>query len=440
MPIPAPASDALEQATYRKVMWRLIPFLFLCYVVAYLDRVNVGFAKLQMLTDLKFSDTVYGLGAGIFFIGYFLFEVPSNMILHRTGARVWIARIMVTWGVISSCMMFVTTPTMFYVLRFFLGVAEAGFFPGIILYLTYWFPSARRARVVALFMTAIALSGVVGGPLSGWIMQAFAGVNGWAGWQWLFLLEGIPSVLVGIGVYFYLDDSIAQAPWLTDAEKRLLIDNISRDEGSRADHSLKQVFRNGRVWLMASIYFCFIMGLYGISFWLPQLIKTAGVKDVLDVGLLTMIPYALAAVAMVLASRSSDRSGERRWHTAGAGFVGGIGLILSGIFGGDLALAMAALSLATMGILTSLPLFWTLPTSMLRGSAAAAGIALINAVGNLAGFVSPFMVGSIKDATGSTTAGLYVLAGSLFLGGILVLLATRGRHQPAALAIRPARS
>ncbi|WP_367848019.1 MFS transporter [Rhodoferax sp. WC2427] len=435
MPIPSPASDALEKATYSKVMWRLIPFLFLCYVVAYLDRVNVGFAKLQMLTDLKFSDTVYGLGAGIFFIGYFLFEVPSNMILHRTGARVWIARIMVTWGIISSCMMFVTTPTMFYVLRFFLGVSEAGFFPGIILYLTYWFPSARRARVVALFMTAIALSGVVGGPLSGWIMQAFAGVNGWSGWQWLFLLEGIPSILVGISVYFYLDDSIAAAPWLTDAEKRLLIDNISRDEGTRGDHSLKQVFRNGRVWLMASIYFCFIMGLYGISFWLPQLVKTAGVKNVLDVGLLTMIPYALAAVAMVLASRSSDRTGERRWHTAGAGFIGGVGLILSGMFGGDLPLAMAALSLATMGILTSLPLFWTLPTSMLRGSAAAAGIALINAVGNLAGFVSPFMVGSVKDATGSTTAGLYVLAGSLFLGGILVLLATRGRQHSARVAI-----
>lgn len=435
MPIPSPASDALEQTAYRKVTWRLLPFLFLCYVVAYLDRVNVGFAKLQMLTDLKFSDTVYGLGAGIFFIGYFLFEVPSNMILHRTGARVWIARIMVTWGVISSCMMFVTTPTMFYVLRFFLGVSEAGFFPGIILYLTYWFPSARRARVVALFMTAIALSGVVGGPLSGWIMQAFAGVYGWTGWQWLFLLEGIPSILVGISVYFYLDDSIAQAQWLSDAEKRLLSDNIRDDEGSRADHSLKQVFRNGRVWLMASIYFCFVMGLYGISFWLPQLIKTAGVKDVLNVGLLTMIPYALAAVAMVVASRSSDRSGERRWHTAGAGFVGGVGLILSGIFGGDVTLALAALSLATMGILTSLPLFWTLPTSMLRGSAAAAGIALINAVGNLAGFVSPFMVGSIKDATGSTTAGLYVLAASLFLGGILVLLATRGRHHSARVAM-----
>jgi D-galactonate transporter len=429
------ASDALEKAAYSKVTWRLIPFLFLCYVVAYLDRVNVGFAKLQMLSDLKFSDTVYGLGAGIFFIGYFLFEVPSNIILHRTGARVWIARIMVTWGIISSAMMFVTTPAMFYVLRFLLGVAEAGFFPGIILYLTYWFPSARRARVVALFMTAIALSGVVGGPLSGWIMQSFSGVNGWAGWQWMFLLEGIPSIVVGVCVFFYLDDSIAQAKWLSNAEKKLLIDNISRDEGARTDHSLMQVFSNGRV----GIYFCFIMGLYGISFWLPQLIKTAGVKDVLDVGLLTMIPYALAAAAMVLASRSSDRTGERRFHTAGAGFVGGVGLVLSGLFGGDVMLAMAALSLATMGILTSLPLFWTLPTSMLRGAAAAAGIALINSVGNLAGFVSPFLVGSIKDATGSTTAGLYVLAASLFVGGVLVLLATRGQRHASAVGAAAAR-
>jgi D-galactonate transporter len=425
MPISTPVSAALENATYRKVMWRLIPFLFLCYVAAYLDRVNVGFAKLKMLHDLQFSETIYGLGAGIFFIGYFLFEVPSNIILHRTGARVWIARIMITWGIISSAMMFVTTPTEFYLLRFLLGVAEAGFFPGIILYLTYWFPSARRARVVALFMTAIALAGVIGGPLSGWIMQAFDGMHGWTGWQWLFLLEGIPSILIGISVFFYLDDSIAKANWLTAAEQRLLSDNISRDEGSRTEHSLRQVFRNGRVWLMASIYFCFIMGLYGISFWLPQLIKTAGVKDVLNVGLLTMIPYGLAAAAMVLTSRSSDRHGERRWHTAGAGLVGGLGLVLSGVFGGDVTLAMAALSLATMGILTTLPLFWTLPTSMLRGSAAAAGIALINSVGNLAGFVSPFMVGSIKDATGSATMGLYVLAGSLFLGGMLVLLATR---------------
>lgn len=440
MPAASTPSAALEEATYSKVMWRLIPFLFLCYVVAYLDRVNVGFAKLQMMSDLKFSDTVYGLGAGIFFIGYFLFEVPSNIILHRTGARRWIARIMITWGVISSCMMFVTTPTMFYVLRFLLGVFEAGFFPGIILYLTYWFPAARRGRVVALFMTAIAVSGVVGGPLSGWILSYFAGMNGWAGWQWLFLLEGLPSVVIGIWVLFFLDDSISAAKWLTDAEKRLLSDNISRDEGGRADHGLKGVLTNGAVWVMSAIYFCLIMGLYGISFWLPQLIKTAGVKDVFNVGLLTMIPYGLAVVAMVLASRNSDRTGERRFHTAGAAVVGGVGLLLSGVYSGDVVLAMASLSLATMGILSSLPLFWTLPTSMLRGAAAAAGIALINCIGNLAGFVSPFLVGVIKDATGSTTSGIYILAGSLFLGAVIVMLATSGRAPTTPAGTSPSRA
>ncbi len=427
------AQASAEEQTYRKVAWRLIPFLFLCYVVAYLDRVNVGFAKLQMLSDLKFSETVYGLGAGIFFIGYFLFEVPSNIILHRTGARVWIARIMVTWGVISACMMFVDSPATFYVLRFLLGVAEAGFFPGIILYLTYWFPAARRGRVVALFMTAIALAGVVGGPVSGWIMQALAGVNGWKGWQWLFLVEGLPSVVVGVWVYFYLDDSIEAAKWLTLTEKKLLADNIAKDEQGRVDEGASSVFASGRVWLMAAIYFCFIMGLYGVSFWLPQLIKSTGVKDVFNVGLLTAIPYGLAAVAMVLASRSSDRTGERRIHTALAALAGCIGLIFSGIYGQNTVLAMAALSLATMGILSSLPLFWTLPTSVLRGSSAAAGIALINSVGNLAGFVSPFMVGAIKDATGSATNGLFVLAGSLLIGGALVLFATRGNTRHVGL-------
>ncbi len=416
---------ALEDQTYRKVAWRLIPFLFLCYVVAYLDRVNVGFAKLQMLNDLKFSETVYGLGAGIFFIGYFLFEVPSNIILHRTGARIWIARIMVTWGILSALTMLVTSSTQFYIVRFCLGIAEAGFFPGIILYLTYWFPAARRARVVSLFMTAIAVAGVVGGPLSGWIMQSFAGLNGWTGWQWLFLMEGLPSILVGIWVLFYLDDSIQGAAWLTPQEKTLLADNITADSVGKAEASLAQVLGNGRVWLMSAIYFCFIMGLYGVSFWLPQLIKSAGVKDVLNVGLLSAIPYGAAVVAMVLAGRSSDRTGERRWHIAGAALLGAAGLMVCGVYGGDVILSMAALSLATMGILTSLPLFWTLPTAFLGGAAAAAGIAVINSVGNLAGFASPYMVGAIKDATGSATWGLYVLAGSLVLGALLVILGVK---------------
>jgi D-galactonate transporter len=412
---------SFEDATYAKVSLRLIPFLFLCYVAAYLDRVNVGFAKLQMLNDLHFSDTVYGIGAGIFFLGYFLFEVPSNIILSKTGARVWIARIMITWGLISAAMMFTTSVTSFYVLRFLLGVAEAGFFPGVILYLTYWYPARRRARIVALFMTAVAFSGIVGGPLSGWIMQTFAGVNGWAGWQWLFVLEGIPSVLLGIWVLFYLDDGIRHAKWLSEDEKQLLEAEIAKEEKTKHNLTLGQVFASGKVWLLAFIYFSFIMGLYGVSFWLPQLIKAAGVKDVLDIGLLTTIPYAAAVVLMLVLGRSSDKSGERRWHIAGAALLGGAGLIASAIYGNNVVLAMAALTLATAGIISTLPLFWTLPTALLGGTAAAAGIAMINSIGNLAGFASPYLVGVIKDATQSTANGIYLLAASLFVGALLVL-------------------
>lgn len=423
IPTPQPGAITLENETYAKVTWRLIPFLFLCYVVAYLDRVNVGFAKLQMLSDLKFSETIYGLGAGIFFVGYFLFEVPSNIILSKTGPRVWIARIMVTWGVISSAMMFVTSVEAFYVLRFFLGVAEAGFFPGIILYLTYWYPAHRRGRIIALFMTAIAFAGVIGSPLSGWIMKSFSGVNGWAGWQWLFLLEGVPSVIVGIWVLFYLDDSVNEAKWLSDEGKLLIEKDIAGDEKSKQEMTLGQVFSSGKIWVLSLIYFSFIMGLYGISFWLPQLIKSTGVKDVLDIGLLTSIPYGVAAVVMVLMARNSDITGERRWHTAVAALLGGGGLVVSAIYGSNTVFAMVALSVATAGILSTLPLFWTLPTSYLAGTAAAAGIAMINSVGNLAGFVSPYIVGAIKDATQSTTLGMYCLAASLFIGGLLVLIA-----------------
>ena len=414
-------TNNFEAATYKKVGWRLIPFLLLCYVVAYLNRVNVGFAKLQMLQDLQFSDTVYGLGAGIFFIGYFLFEVPSNVILHRVGARVWIARIMVTWGVISAGMMFVESVTSFYVMRFLLGVAEAGFFPGIILYLTYWYPAARRARMTALFMSAIALSGVIGGPLSGWIMQSFAGVGGLKGWQWLFVLEGLPSVVVGIATLFYLDDSIDGAKWLTSPEKELLKRNISLDNASKQHLSITAVFKDGRVWLLGLIYFSFVMGLYGVSFWLPTIIKATGVKDALQIGMLTAIPYGSAVVAMIFVSRSADRTGERRWHIAVPALLGAVGLVLSVTWGQNTVLAMTALTLATMGILTTLPLFWSLPTSFLAGAGAAAGIALINSVGNLAGFVSPFAVGWLKDMTQSTNAGMYLLSVSLVVGALLTL-------------------
>jgi D-galactonate transporter len=417
--------EQLETAAYAKVTLRLMPFLFLCYVAAYLDRVNVGFAKLQMLNDLHFSETVYGLGAGIFFIGYFLFEVPSNIIMHRVGARVWIARIMITWAVLSASTMYVTSPTMFYVIRFLLGVAEAGFFPGIVLYLTYWFPAQRRGRMNALFMIGIPVAGVFGGPLSGWIMNSFNGTHGMAGWQWLFLLESIPSVVLGVITLFYLPNSIRASRWLSEAEKVLLEQNIAGDNASKTDHSLKTVFTNPKVWLMAAIYFCSMMGLYGIGFYLPTLVKATGVKDALDVGLLTMIPYGFAVVAMLLVARSADRRRERRWHFAVASALGGLGLFLSTVYAHDVTIAMVALTLGTAGMLSTMPVFWTYPSAILGGTAAAAGIAMINSIGNLAGFVSPSIVGWLKDVTNSTNAGMYVVAGALVLGALLALLQPR---------------
>ncbi|TWG79020.1 D-galactonate transporter [Cupriavidus gilardii J11] len=413
---------AFEDAIYRKVSWRIVPFLLLCYVVAYLDRVNVGFAKLQMLNDLKFSETVYGLGAGVFFIGYFLFEIPSNVILHKVGARVWIARIMITWGLISAAMMFVTTPTMFYVLRFLLGVAEAGFFPGIILYLTYWYPADRRGRTTTWFMTAVALSGVIGGPLSGWIMESFHGHNGWAGWQWMFLLEGIPSVLVGLWVLAFLDDRIGHAKWLTAEAKAVLERNVAAESVHKEDLPIRRVLSSPRVWMMSAIYFSFVMGLYGISFWLPTIIRQTGVKSALDIGLLTAIPYGFAVLGMVLVARSADRTGERRWHIAIPALAGAVGLVLSVLWYDRTLLAMVGLTLATIGIMTTLPLFWSLPTAFLAGTGAAAGIAMINSLGNLAGFISPYAVGWLKDLTQSTNAGMYLLAGCLVAGAVLTLL------------------
>ena len=428
----AASSPDFEKSTYAKVSWRLIPFLFICYIAAFLDRVNVGFAKLQMQTDLSFSDTVYGIGAGIFFIGYFLFEVPSNIILEKTGARIWIARIMITWALISGSMMFVKTAFWFYVLRFFLGVAEAGFFPGIILYLTYWYPAARRARVVASFMTAIAVTGVLGGPLSGWIMQSFAGTMGLAGWQWLFLLEAIPSLVIGVMVLFYLDDGIRGASWLNEDEKQMLERNIVDDRKEKKHLSIGQTLSNPWVLLFSLIYFCISMGLYGISFWLPQIIKNTGVAGPFNVGLLTAIPYGCAAIVMNLMSRSSDLSGERRWHFSLGAIAGGVGLIISALNPTNTTLSLAALSLATAGVLSAFPISWTMPTAMLAGTSAAAGIALINSIGGLAGFVSPYIVGWIKDNTGRLDLGLYAIAGSLFLGAILVLAFVPAHGNPAA--------
>ena len=415
-------ASSVEERGYRKVTRRLLPVLMVCYVVAYLDRVNIGFARLQMLADLGFSETVYGLGAGMFFIGYFLFEVPSNMILHRIGARIWIGRIMITWGLVSAMFMFVRTPGMFYLLRFLLGIAEAGFFPGIILYLTYWYPSHRRARMIALFMTAIPMSGVFGGPLSGWIMKSFSGVNGWAGWQWLFLVEAIPAIVIGIAVLFYLDNGIRSAAWLSDDEKAMLEAHIEHDRAAAPVHpSLIALARDARLWRMCMIYFCCSMSQYGLTFWMPTLIQTAGVRDVLTIGLLTAIPYAAAAIAMILLGRSSDARRERRWHTALPMLMGAAGLAASTIAGTHTAVAVLCLTVAAAGIISAAPLFWSLPTAILRDSAAAAGIAAINSVANLGGFVSPYVIGGLKDLTHSTSPGMYAVCAVLVVGALLVL-------------------
>ncbi|MCA1491241.1 MFS transporter [Ensifer sp. NBAIM29] len=413
---------AVEDRAYAKVFWRIIPFLMLSYMVAYLDRVNVGFAKLQMSSELGLSEAAYGIGAGIFFIGYFLFEVPSNVILNRVGARVWIARIMITWGAISAAFVFTTSETVFYVLRFLLGVAEAGFFPGIILYLTCWYPSHRRARIVATFMSAIPISAIFGNPLSGLIIDSFHGTHGLSGWQWMFLIEAIPAVLLGMVTLFYLDDRIGDAKWLTDVEKNALTVNISADNRAKASspHGVASTMTDPRVWLMCLIYFCFVLGQYGLNFWMPTMVKATGVAGNLQIGLISAIPYIFTFVAMLALGRSSDRLRERRWHLIVPALIAAGGFVTA-TMAGSTTVAILCLSLAAAGAISCAPLFWSLPTAFLAGTGAAAGIAWINSVGNLAGFLGPFMVGYLKDFTGSNSAGMYFLAAVLVVGALAVL-------------------
>lgn len=412
---------------YRKAVIRMIPFIFICYLFNYLDRVNVGFAKLQMLSALKWSETVYGLGAGIFFIGYVASGVPSNMILHRMGARKVLGTLMIGWGLASSALMFVSTPESFYILRFFTGVLEAGFFPGIVLYFTHWFPSARRGKIMGLFMSAIPISGVLGGPLSGWMLTYFAaGQGGLAGWQWMFLLQGLPTVLLGVMVYFILNDGISTASWLTQEEKGLMIAELESDEKKRRESAqtsdtFADVLRNPRVWMMGLIYFCIQMGVYAINFWLPTIIKSLGFQSAQTVGWISAIPYLCASIFMIWVGNSADAHKERRWHLSGPLLMGLCGLMIATQAGGNAIIAVAGLSLATMGALSGLPMFWPLPAAFLGSAAAAAGIALINSIGQIAGFVSPFFVGWIKDMTGSTDVALYVLSGILLVGAVLVM-------------------
>ncbi|WP_118181628.1 MFS transporter [Paraburkholderia phosphatilytica] len=420
--LPVDAERATADATFRRAAWRFMPLLFVCYVVAYLDRVNVGFAKLQMLNDLHFSDAVYGLGAGLFFVGYFFFEIPSNLLLHRVGARRWIARIMVTWAILSLVTAWVTTPATFYVVRFLLGVAEAGFYPGMILYLTYWFSSHRRGKMMAVLTAGNPVSGMIGGPLSGYIMHAFNGTAGYAGWQWLFIIEALPAIVLGVVVYLFLDDRVQDAKWLSDQEKSNIAREINGDAAKRTHGSVKAAFTSRWVWLLCLILFGIIMGSYALGFWQPTIIKSSGVNDPFMVGLLTVIPYTCALVAMILVGRHADQTRERRWHVSVPAFVAALGFCICALSGNQLIPSMIGLSLAAAGIISALPMFWALPTSFLGGTGAAAGIALINSTGNLAGFVSPSVMGWLKTETHSLTSGLYLVAGCLTLSAILILV------------------
>ncbi len=409
-------------ATYAKVDRRIIPFLFLCYILAYLDRVNVGFAKLQMSKDLSLSDAAFATGAGIFFIGYFFFEVPSNVLLKKFGARLWIARIMISWGVVSSAMMFVTNDTTFYVMRFILGLAEAGFFPGVIFYLTLWYPSHQRSTRTAWFVSAIALAGVIGNPVSGMVMDSVSGALGLAGWQWLFLIEGIPSIVVGLWVISYLDSSIGEAKWLDDDEKALLAANIEAEDKHKHQHRLIDAFKSGKVYVLCAIYFTLMIGLYGIAFWLPSIIKAFGVKGYLNVGLISAIPYGVAVIGMLFISNHSDRTGERRLHYAVNVTAGAVGLALSGYFSADPVLAIAFISIGTLGVIGSMPLFWPMPSAFLAGTASAAGIGIVNSIGNLGGFVGPNVPVWIKQYTDQPSAALYAIAAILLFGALLTVL------------------
>lgn len=429
-PSVAPTRDqAFEDRTYRKVILRILPVLLLCYIAAYLDRVNIGFAKLSMLDDLQFSNTVYALGASVFFWGYFLFEVPSNLLLHRYGARFWIARIMLSWAIISMAVAFtqplaaffhIESSTMFYVLRFLLGICEAGFFPGVILYLNYWFPTHRQSRVMSGFLMALPVSLMLGGMLSGWLMTSMDGWHDLAGWQWMLLMEGVPSVIMAVVVFTCLCDNIDKARWLTDAQKQLLKANLQQEEQGKVSR-LGDVFFNPRVWLLVMILLTFNTGFYGLAFWMPSIIKSAGVTSSLEIGLLTAIPYTVAVIAMFLNARHSNRTGERRWHAAIPAFIGGCGLMLSAAFADNVMLSILFLTVAASGVLSLMPIFWTLPGTVLSGVAAAAGIGMINAIGNLSGFTGSMITAVAENLTGNINNGTYVLGLCLFASGALIL-------------------
>lgn len=412
----------IEKRTLKKITWRIVPFIMILYLIAYIDRVNIGFAALTMKEDLGFTASVLGFGAGIFFLGYFLFEVPSNVILHKVGARIWIARVMLTWGLIAGGMAFFDSTTSFYVMRFLLGVAEAGFFPGIILYLSYWFPARHRAGVIAMFMAAAPIAVAIGSPISAALLQ-MDGIWGFAGWQWMFVIEAIPAVILGIVVFFYMTDRPEKAKWLKEDERNWLVKTMQDEDvgkNSNQHHSILRGLLNPRVLALALVYFGTSAGLYTLSIWAPQIIKDLGVSS-MTVGLVNAIPPIISVVAMVLWSRHSDRTGERTWHVAIACMLAAVGLVIAAGTHNMVGL-IAALTIINVGISCSKPPLWSMPTLFLSGTAAATGIATINSIGNLGGFAGPVMIGWIKDQTGSYAGGLYFVAGLLVLSTVLTLI------------------
>lgn len=415
--------DEIE-STYRKVFLRIIPFLFFCYIVSYIDRVNVSFAKLQFMKDLSFSEASYGLGAGLFFVGYMLFEVPSNMLLQRIGARRTVMRIMIMWGLISSAMMFVRTPNEFYAMRFFLGVAEAGFVPGILFYLTNWFPAARRARVTGFFFMGVAVAGIIGGPISGLIMTSLAGVYGLYGWQWLFLLEGLPSAMLGISAYFILTDNPREAKWLTDKERNILLDQLAADEKKKPQgggHGLRGALANPKVYICSLAYFAILIPLNALGFWTPTILRDLGAKSVMEIGLLTSVVFITSAVGMYLVGKSSDKHMERRWHFAISGVVTTLCFIMLAFVSHSLPFAVILLSIAAASSYGGYVVFMTIPPTFLSGSTMAGGIAIITSLGSFGGFVSPTLFGWLKNLTGNSSYGLIGM-GLFLLVGIAILL------------------
>jgi MFS transporter, ACS family, tartrate transporter len=421
---------------YAKISWRLIPYMFLLYIVAYLDRVNVGFAAMDMQRDLHFSNTVYGTGAGIFFLGSALFDLPSNLIMLRVGPRVWIARIMISWGVISACMMFMHSKESFFVLRFLLGVSEAGFFPGMILYLTYWFPTHERARAVARFMTATSLAGVVGGPLSSYLLR-MDGRAGLAGWQWLFLSEGIPTILLGISVLFLLKNGPEKADWMKPEEKVWLAGELQRDQeryGAATHHALGDAFRLPALWLLAAVYFVSQVGVYVVNLWMPLILngfsRSGSSADASLIARYATVPYLAAAAMTVAVGWSSDKRNERRWHIAGC-----LALSAAGFAGAALAhslvVALCAMTLAAVGVWSMMGPFWTLTTGMLSGTAAAGAIAILQIVGGVGGFAGPYMMGRLRDATHSFSGGLYLISGMALAAAVLALVVRQRKRQTA---------